>query len=70
MARCVQAAHLRLHNQPIDDQTFAALYTMRAQHRAAAPRRQIAPLTPTNGEEKEEVNGPDSNGSIQRRNDP
>ena len=55
MARCVQAAHHRLHNQPIDDQnnqpiddqTFAALYTMTAQHRAAAPRRQIAPLTPT-----------------------
>ena len=65
MARCVQAARHRLHNQPIDDQTFAALYTMLAQHRAAAPRRQIAPLTPTmvkttinngednNGEEKE-----------------
>ena len=47
MARCVQAAHHRLHNQAIDDQTFAALYTMTAQHRAAAPRRQIAPLTPT-----------------------
>ena len=47
MARRVQAAHHRLHNQPIDDQTFAALYTMTAQHRAAAPRRQIAPLTPT-----------------------
>ena len=47
MARCVQAAHHRLHNQAIDDQTFAALYTMTAQHRAAALRRQIAPLTPT-----------------------
>jgi len=39
MARRVQAAHHRLHNQPIDDQTFAALYTMTALHRTAARRR-------------------------------